>query len=82
MDARPIQSGHRWNTTKLVEEITVYIFPILSDKLCTSKSKGGSDRKNDSCNHDMAQATLVSSTSGNVNCGGPYFVKTTFLETH
>ena len=47
-------------------------FPLLSDKPCTSKSKGGST-KNDSFNPDI---TLVFPTSGNVQSGVSYFVKT------
>ena len=45
MDARPIQPGSRCNATKLVEEITVCISPLLSDKPCTSKVRMDQTKK-------------------------------------
>ena len=68
MDARLIQPGRRCNTRKMAKEITVWVSPLLSDKLRASKS--------DSCNPNMIHPTLVFLTSGNVNSRAPYFVKT------
>lgn len=60
---------------KIGRRIYRIFFSLSSDKLCTSKSKGKSNRRNDSCNCDRLHSTLVSFTLGNVNSGAPYFVK-------
>lgn len=60
---------------KIGRRIYCIFFSLLSDKLCTLKSKGKSNRRNDFCNCDRLHSTLVSFTLANVNSGAPYFVK-------